>query len=127
MEPIWPRAAKVTMQTFSKANKGFTLIELLVVMIIMSILMAAAIPMYTGHKDKARVSNTKVHMRYVMNYLEDCAAGNMGSYRLCSVQALKDSDPGLYKDLMRDNGRMWFCDKTNNLGDLSTPDRKSVV
>ncbi len=56
-------------------DAGFTLIELLVVMIIISILMAVAIPVYTGQKAKARATNTKEQITHTWKAIESCSAG----------------------------------------------------
>jgi type IV pilus assembly protein PilA len=55
-------------------QRGFTLIELLVVMIIISILMAVAVPVFLGQKQKAVASQTKQNVKHVADTIESCAA-----------------------------------------------------
>jgi type IV pilus assembly protein PilA len=63
------------------SERGFTLIELLVVMIIIAILMAVAIPMYLGQKQKALGTAAKENLKIVQDAIESCAAGSTaGTY-----------------------------------------------
>ena len=48
------------LQTLKKKKKGFTLLELLVVLAILAILIAIAIPVYKGQKEKAAITAHKV-------------------------------------------------------------------
>ena len=67
------------MVTFTRrrGERGFTLIELLVVMIIISILMAVAIPVFLGQKQKALATAAKTNAKHVQDTLESCAAGTI--------------------------------------------------
>ena len=49
--------------TSTKKDSGFTLIELLVSMAIVGILVAIAIPAYSGFREKARVAQAKAEPR----------------------------------------------------------------
>lgn len=65
----------------ASGESGFTLIELLVVMIIISILMAVAIPSFLGQKQKAVASTVKTSLKNVTDAIEGCQAGlTTGSY-----------------------------------------------
>jgi len=48
-----------------RSNKGLTLIELLVVVVIVGILAAIAVPLYTGHMQRARRSDAKTALEQV--------------------------------------------------------------
>jgi type IV pilus assembly protein PilA len=54
---------------------GFTLIELLVVMIIIAILMAVAVPVFLGQKQKALATQAKSNAKHLQDTIESCAAG----------------------------------------------------
>lgn len=67
------------MKIFSKGNKkraGFTLIELMIVVIVVGILAAAAIPIYSRVMDRARASEGKALLGTVRtHYLAETAEG----------------------------------------------------
>lgn len=55
-------------------QSGFTLVELLIVVVIVSVLMAVAAPIYIGKKQKAIASTTKAMVRAVHESMESCGA-----------------------------------------------------
>ena len=57
-----------------REERGFTLIELLVVMIIIAILMAVAVPVFLGQKQKALATNAKTNVKNVYDAIESCGA-----------------------------------------------------
>lgn len=57
-----PQAAEAARTRLRAGQGGFTLVELLVVMVILSILMAGAITVYTGQKELARETVTEAHL-----------------------------------------------------------------
>jgi len=67
----------------AEGEGGFTLIELLVVMIIISILMAVAVPAYLGQKQKAVASTAKTNIKSISDTVESCAASlTDGTYKM---------------------------------------------
>jgi len=75
---------KWLMRILSKGNKskrGFTLIELMIVVIVVGILAAAAIPMYSRAMDRARGSEGKALLGTVRtHYLVETAEGTTLTY-----------------------------------------------
>lgn len=66
-----------TIRHQSLSSSGFTLIELLVVMTIISILMAVAIPVFLGQKEKALITNTKTLVKLAQTTMEMCGGDNI--------------------------------------------------
>lgn len=89
-----------------RAEGGFTLIELLIVMIIMSILMAVAIPVFLGQKQKALGTAAKANATLVQKTLESCAASTIvGTFTdevgnlVCTNAKVAEEEPGLTKQI----------------------------
>ena len=65
-----------------RAEGGFTLIELLVVMIIISILMAVAVPTFLSQKNNALKSKATANIKQIVTAMETCSAPiTGGGYR----------------------------------------------
>lgn len=60
--------------TSIRREQGFTLIELLVVMIIISILMAVAVPTFLSQKNTALKTQATANIKNVVNAIESCGA-----------------------------------------------------
>lgn len=64
----------------SSHKKGFTLVELMVVVVIMAILVAVAVPVYTSFSNKAKKrtcdSNRKILANTITNYVNGASFGN---------------------------------------------------
>lgn len=58
------------LRTLKKMKKGFTLLELLVVLAILAILIAIAIPVYKGQKEKAAITAHNANVRVLETAVE---------------------------------------------------------
>lgn len=58
------------LQSLKKKKKGFTLLELLVVLAILAILIAIAIPVYKGQKEKAAITAHNANVRVLETAVE---------------------------------------------------------
>lgn len=73
-------------------NKGLTLIELLIVIVIVGILAAIAIPMYTGYLQRARRADAKIALEQ-LRASEEMWRAEKGSYSI-SLTALQTTMGG---------------------------------
>lgn len=73
------------MRERARSEGGFTLIELLVVMIIISILMAVAVPTFLAQKNNAQKTKATANIKQIVNAIEACASTNTdGTYNGCT-------------------------------------------
>lgn len=114
-------------------EEGFTLIELLVVMIIISILMAIAIPTFLGQKENAKATSAKANIKSVQDAIEACAAADpSGSYQggtppcwqLASVTAL---EPGLKSAITGSGGSCAIATASACVTQTASADRDSYT
>lgn len=64
----------------TRNHKGFTLIELLIVVVIIGILVAIAIPMISGNKEKSFIASMKSDLRNLAVAQEAYFADKSGTY-----------------------------------------------
>ena len=64
------------LQSLKKKKKGFTLLELLVVLAILAILIAIAIPVYKGQKEKAAITAHNANVRVLETAVESYRQDN---------------------------------------------------
>ena len=74
-----------------RQERGFTLIELLIVMLLIAVLAAIAIPMFTGKRDLAEDSEAKSNARTLVSYVDSCY-GATHDFRQCETQAQIEAD-----------------------------------
>ena len=58
---------------FLKSKKGFTLVELMIVVVIMAILVAVAVPIYSAVTDNARTKTCKGNQREIVSTVSNSA------------------------------------------------------
>ena len=77
------------------AADGFSLIELLVVCLIIGILCAIAIPLFTSQQAKAQDAQAKEMARSAETTAESIATENNGSYEFVSAESLHETEPSV--------------------------------
>jgi prepilin-type N-terminal cleavage/methylation domain-containing protein len=74
-----------------RQERGFTLIELLIVILLIAVLAAISIPMFTGKKDLAEDSQAKSNARMLVSYVDSCFALTH-DFTECQTQAQAEAD-----------------------------------
>ncbi|HLK43076.1 MAG TPA: type II secretion system protein [Thermoleophilia bacterium] len=77
------------------AADGFSLIELLVVCLIIGILCAIAIPLFTSQQAKADDAQAKEMVRSAETTAESIATASSGSYEGVSAESLHETEPSV--------------------------------
>lgn len=125
------------LQSLKKKKKGFTLLELLVVLAILAILIAIAIPVYKGQKEKAAITahnaNVRVLETAVESYRQDngkvpgdinelATGGYIKSVPKVPAGAVKNSKSTESEYKIETNGNITpgEVDKKGNLNSVST-------
>ena len=67
---------KFSMFKFLKSKKGFTLVELMIVVVIMAILVAVAVPIFTAVIDNAQRKTCAANKREILSQLTNYCIGN---------------------------------------------------
>ena len=74
---------------------GFTLVELLVVMLVMAILIAIAVPLFLGQRDKGYDASAKADARQLVTHIETCGIERRGDFTACDQSAMTAIQTGL--------------------------------
>ena len=62
---------------FMKSKKGFTLVELMIVVVIMAILVAVAVPIFSAVTKNARIKTCEANRREIVSQLNNYAMGSV--------------------------------------------------
>lgn len=123
------------LQTLKKKKKAFTLLELLVVLAILAILIAIAIPVYKGQKEKAAITAHNANVRVLETALESykqdhgklpgdikelATGGYIKSVPNIPAGAVKDTDAKEYGIDKDGNIKPGEVDKDDKLNSVST-------
>ena len=65
---------------FLKSKKGFTLVELMIVVVIMAILVAVAVPIYSAVTTNAKTKTCIANMREIVSQINNYAMSNSANY-----------------------------------------------
>ncbi len=84
-----------TKKILKKKSKGFTLLELLIVLAIMAILIAIAIPVYKGQKEKAAITAHNANVRVLETAVESYSQDHSGNL----PTKLEDLKPDYIKEV----------------------------
>ena len=84
------------MLKFLKSKLGFTLVELIVVILILSVLIAIAVPIYSSINEKSRIKVCKVSQKEIYTNVKNyCIDENFNSNYTFKIGADVDAEAGI--------------------------------
>jgi prepilin-type N-terminal cleavage/methylation domain-containing protein len=85
---------------FLKSKKGFTLVELMIVVVIMAILVAVAVPIYSAVTKNARIKTCRANQREIQSQLNSAIMSDLITVSTSTKATLKtnagDTDGGTW-------------------------------
>ena len=79
---------------FMKSKKGFTLVELMIVVVIMAILVAVAVPIFSAVTKNARVKTCAANRREIVSQVNSLLMGNVDGAQHTAAGAFKITSDG---------------------------------
>ena len=84
---------------FMKSKKGFTLVELMIVVVIMAILVAVAVPIFSAVTKNARIKTCAANRREIVSQVNGYLMGNIDGKQHKSAGSFKITSDGSKGDL----------------------------
>lgn len=92
----------------AEGQEGFTLVELLIVLVVVSILLAIAVPSYLGFRDRAERTAAAANVRSAVPAAEAYYVTN-GDYGFADLQPLTLIDQGISRTIVASGGPSSYC------------------
>ncbi len=98
-----------------KSKKGFTLVELMIVVVIMAILVAVAVPIFSAVTKNARTKTCHSNQREIQVQLNNAEMSDIIDLQIGDVYTLTTNEDGDGAEWSASNGASLTSDDLNNL------------